>query len=202
VCFCGIIGVRRTAPTLLRGQMSNVFFRSAVLSMLATACSGKPESFSQSQENHSSPSETTAEAPISDSSVARSLLDSLRIIAPRVRDDGFDTSSVPKVAASSLLALFSDSGLVLHDVNQTDTTVRFTRAALARAIDTREGNAFATLAHLAYRYSEGPGSDAGLRFTSIASGVDVDVGRSYHVRFVRQREGLRIARISYTELQG
>jgi hypothetical protein len=182
--------------------MFNLFLRSAILSMLLTACSGKPESFSQSKENHSSPSQATVEALISDSSVARSMLDSLRIIAPRVRDNGFDTSSVPKVAASSLLALVSDSGLVFHDVNQTDTTIRFTRAALGRAIDKREGNAFVSLAHLAYRYSEGQGSDARLRFTPTASGVDVDVGRSYHVGFIRQREGLRIARISYTELEG
>jgi hypothetical protein len=141
-------------------------------------------------------------ATANDSSVARSLLDSLKIIAP-TGGSGFDTSFVPNVTARSVLSLVSDSGLVLDDVNEPDTTIRATPAAIARAIEKREGRVFVSLAHLAHLYSLPYPQYSSLRFTPTSSGIDVDVGTSsYHVRFVRQGDGLRISRISYAELEG
>jgi hypothetical protein len=180
--------------------VSNRLVESAFLSVLIAACSAQPESFSANQRNDSSHAEVTLTVT-NDSSIARSILDSLKIIAMKSTDE-FDTSFVPKVEPTAILTLVSDSGLVLHDVNERDTTIKVTKAAIAEAIEKRRGRVFVALAHFATIYSKPYPQYSRLSFTQTSTGIDVDVGSTYHVRFLRQGDGLRIGRISYTEIEG
>jgi len=182
--------------------MSRRILQSAFLAALFYGCSQRPDSSIVDSAKARAKVESTHATSGSDSSVARAILDSLSIIAPKTTE-GFDTSLVPRdIDPSRVVALVSDSGLVLTDINERDTTIRVSRASIAEAIAKRRGRVFVSLAHFAHIYSQPYQQYSRLEFTPTPTGIDVSVGSAYQVGFRRESNGLRIARIGYYELEG
>lgn len=136
-----------------------------------------------------------------DSATAVAILDSLKAIAP-TGGVGFDTSFIPPIRPGDVLAMLSDSGLTLHDVNEADTTVHLTRRQVELQLARRRGRAFTSLAHLAHIYSQPYPQYSALEFARGPEGLEVVIGGWYRLTFARERGGLRLRRVSYLELEG
>ncbi|MFL5540833.1 MAG: hypothetical protein ACJ8J0_17710, partial [Longimicrobiaceae bacterium] len=115
---------------------------------------------------------------------------------------GFDTAYVPRIETDAILALVSDSGLTLDDVNEADSTVHLSREEVGAALTHRSGRAFTSLVHLAHIYSQPYPQYSSLRFTHDPAGLVVSVADWYRVRFVREAGRMRMRRISYVMLEG
>lgn len=182
--------------------LQSAFPRCVFLGALLYACSQRPDSSIVDSGKAVVQVASTHATGGSDSSLVRAILDSLSIIAPKTTDE-FDTSLVPRdIDPSAVVTLVSDSGLVLTDINERDTTIRVSRASIAEAITKRRGRVFVSLAHFAYIYSQPYPQYSGLEFKPTPTGIDVSVGSQYFVGFLRESNGLRIARIGYYELEG
>jgi hypothetical protein len=185
-----------------RRILQYAFLRCAFLGALLYGCSQRPDSSIVDSGKAGAKVESNHATGGSDSSVARVILDSLSIIAPKTTEE-FDTSLVPRdIDPSTVVTLVSDSGLVLTDINERDTTIRVSRASIAEAITKRRGRVFVSLAHFAHIYSQPYQQYSRLEFTPTPTGIDVSVGSAYLVGFLRESNGLRIARIGYYELEG
>lgn len=179
--------------------LKSTFARRALLAAVLAGCSPKSDARIADSVRSGPAARTTA---TSDSSIARAILDSLSVIAPRGSLE-FDTSNVPKdVDPSTVVALVSDSGLVLTDVNQADTTIRVSKGSIAEALTKRSGRVFIALAHFAHIYTQPYPQYSRLDFTSTPTGMTVSVGDTYRVGFLRELRGLRLASIGYYELEG
>jgi hypothetical protein len=137
-----------------------------------------------------------------DSVAAVAILESFRAIAP-TGGVGFDTAFAPQIRAASILAILSDSGLIIHDVNEEpDTTVHLTLREVEAQLTGRQGRAFESLVHLAHISSQPYSQYSELAFARMPGGLAVKVGGWYELTFVREGRRLRLRRVSYEKLEG
>ena len=137
---------------------------------------------------------------IADSTAARRLLDTLKTVAPR-GDDGerFHAADAPALSIPTLMALVSDSGLVIQDANARDSTFSFTRASVEASLSHRSGRAFTTLVHLAYVYSIPYPRYSTLAFSGSAGALIVRVGDWYTIALECRTGSARLRRIHHLE---
>lgn len=137
-----------------------------------------------------------------DSADADAILRFLTRFAPPQRG-GFDDSLIPPLPVDSVLALVSDSGVVINDVNEgADSTVVVSRAELRSQLAARRGRAFTQLGHLAYIASQPYPQYSGLLFTRAGSSLSIEVGSWYVLTFVGEQGRTRLRRVSYEQFEG
>jgi hypothetical protein len=146
--------------------------------------------------------DTTLDTTRADSAGAVAALESLKAIAPPP-GEVFNASLAPRIDPASVLAVVSDSGLTLHDVNEEpDTTIRLTRQEIEAQLARRSGRAFRKLVHLAYLYSQPYPQYSRLAIGRVPGGLEVQVGNGYELTFVREGGRLRLRRVSYGRFEG
>ena len=131
----------------------------------------------------------------SDSADAIAVLARLRTISP-TGGEGFDAAAAPTFDPAGVLAVVSDSGLTLDDVNRADSTVHLSKQEVAAQLAGRRGRAFTSLVHLGYVYSQPYAQYSRLTFAR-GAGLVVSVADWYRLRFVREGGRLRLSRVSY-----
>jgi hypothetical protein len=165
------------------------------------ACSGEPR-------HRAAPPAAPATRPSSDTIVASDTADAvavlatLRTIAP-TGGEGFDAASAPTFDPAAVLAVVSDSGLTLDDVNREESPiVRLSRREVEAQLTRRRGPAFTSLVHLGYIYSQPYPRYSKLTFAHTPAELTVAVADWYRLGFVHEGGRLRLRRLGYTHHGG
>jgi len=171
----------------------------AAASSVLLACSGEPADRAAAP---AAPASRPPDGPVvaSDSADAIAVLAKLRTIAP-TGEGGFDAASAPAIDSAAILAVVSDSGLTLDDVNEEDSTVHLSKREVGAQLAGRRGRAFTSLVHLGYIYSQPYPQYSHLTFSRGPAGLGVSVADWYRLRFAREGGRLRLNRVSYVTFE-